>query len=211
MLRVNRGEALREKGKKVLLALVGVSVGLPLILTQHPCMHGQLTSPCSTSGKCAFQSNLLLPFLAQLSMIITTQKQTHTHIQIHLLQVTSWECTKITSFFISFSPNWSFFLALHTKARILLCFDSFYRVYSSSLRDFGPLSNNIRSIFIWGFFQRWYIFGLVLKPEIRSRVIISLKNFGFFLEDFFFEDYVYFCRKYLSFCNSSFALRYVLM
>jgi hypothetical protein len=65
-------------------------------LNTHACMHGQLTSPCSTSGMCAFQSNLLLPFLAQLSMIITTQKQTknththtHTHTHIHTNPLTT--------------------------------------------------------------------------------------------------------------------------
>jgi hypothetical protein len=46
----------------------------------------------------------------------------------------------------------------------------------SSLRDFyrplGNNNNNNRSIFIWGFFERWYNFWLVLKLEISYKVII---------------------------------------
>jgi hypothetical protein len=39
--------------------------------------------------------------------------------------------------------------------------------------------------------------------------MIPLKDFGFLLEDDFFnEDYIYFCMvKYLNFPNSSFALK----
>jgi len=38
-----------------------------------------------------------------------------------------------------------------------------------------------------------------------------LKDFWFLLEDFFYEDYVYFCMvKYLSFRNSSFCLKMLL-
>jgi hypothetical protein len=50
------------------------------------------------------------------------------------------------------------------------------------------------------------IFWLVLKLEIRSRVIIS----GRILVSFrgFFEDYNFCMVKYLSFHNSFFALRY---
>jgi len=47
------------------------------------------------------------------------------------------------------------------------------------------------------------IFWLVLKLEISYRVIMSLKDFGF-LRGFFWV-------KFLSFHNSSFALRYLLM
>ncbi len=58
-------------------------------------------------------------------------------------------------------------------------------------------------------FERWYLFWLVLKLEISyNRVIII---FWRILVSFrrFFEDY-YFCMvKYLSFHNSSFALRYI--
>jgi len=124
-------------------------------------MHGQLTSPCSTSGMCAFQSNLLLPFLAQLSMIITTQKQTntHTHTHTHTHKSTYYksqvEDAQNHIIFHKFFTKLKFVLALHTKARILLlCFDSFYRVYSSSLRDFGPLSNNNKVYFYMRIFQR---------------------------------------------------------
>jgi hypothetical protein len=42
------------------------------------------------------------------------------------------------------------------------------------------------------------IFWLVLKLVISYRVLISLKDLGFFLEDFF-EDYNFFMVKYLKF------------
>jgi hypothetical protein len=54
------------------------------------------------------------------------------------------------------------------------------------------------------------IFWLVLRLEISYRVIISLKDFSFFGR-IFFEDYVFAWVKYLSFHNSSFALRCFLM
>jgi len=51
-------------------------------------------------------------------------------------------------------------------------------------------------------------FGLCLKLEISYRVIISLKDFGFFSEGFFFFNRLFLCMlKYLSFHNSSFALK----
>jgi hypothetical protein len=53
------------------------------------------------------------------------------------------------------------------------------------------------------------IFWLVLKLEISYRVINILKDFGFFCRIF---GKLYFCKvKYLSFHNSSFALRHFLM
>jgi hypothetical protein len=54
------------------------------------------------------------------------------------------------------------------------------------------------------------IFWLVLlKLEISyNRVLITWKDFGF-LERGFFEDYILAWRKYLSFHNSCFALRYL--
>jgi hypothetical protein len=50
------------------------------------------------------------------------------------------------------------------------------------------------------------IFWLVLKLEISYRVVTS----GMILISFrgFFEDYIFSMMKYLSFRNSSFALRY---
>jgi hypothetical protein len=57
-------------------------------------------------------------------------------------------------------------------------------------------------------FQRWY-FGLCWNLRLVKRVIISWKIFGFFLRIFWrlYFDMV----KYLSFLNSSFALRYFLI
>jgi len=59
------------------------------------------------------------------------------------------------------------------------------------------------------------IFLLVLKLEIRSRVIIiSLEGFWFLLEDFLFFlkiRFVFCMLKYLSFHTSSFAVRCVLI
>ncbi len=73
----------------------------------------------------------------------------------------------------------------------------------SSLRDFGPLGNNNRSIFIWGFLKVM-IFWFVLKLEISYRIMI----FWWILISFrgFFFLRLYFCMvKYLSFHNSSLA------
>jgi hypothetical protein len=53
------------------------------------------------------------------------------------------------------------------------------------------------------------IFWLVLKLEISYRVLISLEGFWFLLEDFF-EGYIFCMVKYLSFHNSSLALRHFL-
>jgi hypothetical protein len=53
------------------------------------------------------------------------------------------------------------------------------------------------------------IFWLVLKLEIGYRVIIAFEGFWFLLEDFL--KIIFLHVKYLSFHNSSFALRYVLM
>ncbi len=74
----------------------------------------------------------------------------------------------------------------------------------SSLMDFGP---QVVGLFLYEDFQRM-IFWLVLKLEIRYRVMISWRILvpfrGFFLR-------LYFCMmKYLNFHNSSFALRYFL-
>jgi hypothetical protein len=58
------------------------------------------------------------------------------------------------------------------------------------------------------------LFWLVLKLEIRNRVIYYLERF-FFPSFFLLEDFlkiIYFCMvKCLSFYNSFFALRYFLM
>jgi hypothetical protein len=78
----------------------------------------------------------------------------------------------------------------------------------SSLRDFGPYVVII-GLFLYEDF-RMIIFWLVLKLEISYRVIISwriLVSFRGFFEDYYILGMV----KYLSFHNSSFALRYFLM
>jgi hypothetical protein len=76
----------------------------------------------------------------------------------------------------------------------------------SSLRDFGP--QVIIGLFLYEDFWKM-IFWLVLKLEITYRVIITwpilVSSGGLFWR-------LYFCMlKYLSFHNSSFALRYILM
>jgi hypothetical protein len=54
------------------------------------------------------------------------------------------------------------------------------------------------------------LFWLVLKLEISYRVMIILKDFGFFQS--IFLKIIYFCMvNYLNFHNSSFALRYFFM
>ncbi len=53
----------------------------------------------------------------------------------------------------------------------------------SSLRGFGPLGNNNRSIFMRIFFGKM-IFWLVLKLEISYRIIIYLEGFWFLLKEF---------------------------
>jgi len=54
------------------------------------------------------------------------------------------------------------------------------------------------------------IFWVVLKLEISyNRIIISSRILVSFRG--FFEDYIFCMVKYLSFHNSSFALRYILM
>jgi hypothetical protein len=55
------------------------------------------------------------------------------------------------------------------------------------------------------------IFCVVLKLETSYRVIIYLEGFWFLLEDFLKIRYIFAMVKYLSFRNSSFALRYFLM
>jgi len=53
------------------------------------------------------------------------------------------------------------------------------------------------------------MFWLVLKLEISYRVLISWRILVSFRG--FFEDYIFALVKYLSFHNSSFALKYFLM
>ncbi len=79
----------------------------------------------------------------------------------------------------------------------------------SSLRDgFWSLSN--RSLFLYEDFWKMMIFWLVLKLEISyHRVLTSWMILISFRE--FFEDYIFAWWKYLSFNNSSFALRYFSM
>ncbi len=68
-----------------------------------------------------------------------------------------------------------------------------------------PPPPNSRSIFM-RIFERWYILWLVLKLEISYRINNILNDFGFFSRIFW---RLYFCMvKYLSFHNSSFALKY---
>ncbi len=110
----------------------------------------------------------------------------------------SWPCGDIV-FFFKFVG-----LAYQGKEDIVFRFIIEY----SSLRDFyGPLgNNNKRSIFIWGFLKD-DIFGLCLKLEISyNRVLISWRILVSF-RGFFLEDYIFCMVKYLSFHNSSFALR----
>jgi hypothetical protein len=75
----------------------------------------------------------------------------------------------------------------------------------SSLRDFGPY---LIGLFFYEDFWNM-IFWLVFKPEISYRVIISWRTFVSFRGCF--EDYIFCMVSYLSFHNSSLALRYFWM
>ncbi len=68
-----------------------------------------------------------------------------------------------------------------------------------------------RSNFYMRIFERWY-FGLCWNLiEIIYRVIIYLEGFWFLSEEIFWRLYFCMVKSYLSFHNSSFALRYVSM
>ncbi len=77
----------------------------------------------------------------------------------------------------------------------------------SSLRDFyRPLGNNNRSsFFLMSIFEQWY-FGLCWNLRLVTELLYYLEGF---LVSFrgFFEDYIFAWWNYLSFHNSSFALR----
>jgi hypothetical protein len=77
----------------------------------------------------------------------------------------------------------------------------------SSLMDFGPLV--MIGLFLYEDFWKMPFFWLVLKLEISYRVIKSWRILVSFRG--FFEDYNFCIVKYLSFPNSSFALRYFFM
>jgi hypothetical protein len=107
------------------------------------------------------------------------------------------ELNGLCAIFITYQLTfeWVFLSVLYPRVCSLCCWpclqgkDIVFRfiIEYSSLRDFGPLGNNIRSIFILGF----------LKDDILAcdlRLVIDLwylEGFWFLWEDLFFEAYIF--------------------
>jgi hypothetical protein len=115
----------------------------------------------------------------------------------NLLPIKSWHMQ--TSNFGMCRPRLEIFVGFAYQGK-----DIVFRfiIEYSSLRDFGPY---LIGLFFYEDFWKM-IFWLVFKLEISYRVIISWRILISFRE--FFEDYIFCTVRYLSFHNSSFALRY---
>jgi len=150
-------------------------------------MSEKLSNPCDSHiWTCCFINWIIVNFKA----LFLTWCASNKNLSICCVFIKSigggfhWCCQSLKMIWV-YTPQWIFGVAYQGKDIVFR-----FIIEYSTLRDFGPLSNNNRSIFLL-YEDFWkMIFWLVSKPEISYRVIISLRILVSFRR--FFEDLDFF-------------------